>query len=35
MGMGFMFMFLWNLRDWIKIGLNHLEDSKGYHLYPW
>ena len=35
MALGFIFMFLWNLRDWIKIGLNHLEDSKGYPLYSW
>ena len=35
MALGFIFMILWNLRDWIKIGLNHLEDSKGYPLYSW
>ena len=35
MALGFVFMLLWNLRDWIKIGLNHLEDSKGYPLYSW
>ena len=35
MALGFIFMILWNLRDWIKIGLNHLQDSKGYPLYSW
>ena len=35
LGMGFGFMFCWNLRDWIKIGLNDLPDGKGYKLYSW
>jgi len=35
MALGFLFMFFWNLRDWIKIGLNQIPDSKGYKLYSW
>ena len=35
MALGFLFMFFWNLRDWIKIGLNQIPDSKGFKLYSW
>ena len=33
LALGFILIILWNLRDWIKIDLNHLKDSKGYPLY--
>lgn len=35
LGMSFLFMFLWNLYDWIKIGKNEMPDGKGYNLYSW
>ena len=35
MGLGFTFMFFWNLYDWIKIGMNEMPDGKGYKLYSW
>ena len=35
MGIGFTFMFFWNLHDWIKIGINDMPDGKGYKLYSW